>query len=206
MSGAQDLAGLGIGFVQSISDSGMTETQITGKATFDGDWVGTVQASHDEKIFKPDNGAATLTADFDKDEFMGVLTGLATLEGTFPATGSRARRQRPSRTLTWSARPPSRACSKAASTARRARKPAVSSTSRPRQAVPSAAPMGGARDTELTPPPTPGGLGVPGPPSQHIPCPTAGRTLSGRPAFFMRGTTTMTIQEAPMIPGHDWHP
>ena len=86
-SGAQDLAGLGIGFVQSISASGMTDTQLVGKATFDGDWVGTVRASHDEKIFKAGNGAATLTADFDKDEFKGMLTGLATLEGSLSGNG-----------------------------------------------------------------------------------------------------------------------
>ena len=85
--GSQKLAGLGIGFVQSISESGMTATQLAGTATFNGDWVGTVQAAHDEKIFKAGNGGAMLTADFDKDEFMGVLTGLATLEGTLSGNG-----------------------------------------------------------------------------------------------------------------------
>ena len=40
MTGAQKLAGLGIGFVQNFSASGMTEKQLTGEATFNGDWAG----------------------------------------------------------------------------------------------------------------------------------------------------------------------
>ena len=85
--GSQMVDVLGIGFVQNFSDSGMTETQITGTATFNGDWAGTVQSAHSEDVIKLGNGAATLTANFDKNEFMGVLTGLATLEGTFSGNG-----------------------------------------------------------------------------------------------------------------------
>ena len=84
--GLQKLTDLGIGFVQSIGD-GMTDTQLVGTIVFNGDWVGTVRTSHNEKLFKPGNGAAMLKADFDKDEFTGVLTGLATLEGTLSGNG-----------------------------------------------------------------------------------------------------------------------
>ena len=36
-----------------------------------------------------DDGAATLTANFEKDTFLGVLTGLATLSGTLSGNGFR---------------------------------------------------------------------------------------------------------------------
>lgn len=80
-TGDQHLAGLGIAFVQSIGD-GVTKTQLAGDAEFKGDWIGTVRAADNEKLFKPANGAATLSVDFDTDEFEGVLTGLATLTGS----------------------------------------------------------------------------------------------------------------------------
>ena len=84
--GAQKLTDLGIGFVQNFSASGMTETQITGEATFNGDWAAAVQSGHDDSIALA-NGAAMLTADFDKDTFKGTLTGLATLTGTLSGNG-----------------------------------------------------------------------------------------------------------------------
>ena len=85
-TGAQELAGLGIGFVQSIGD-GMTPTQLSGTYEFEGDWVGIVQTAHNAKLFKDAAGTATLTADFDKGEFEGELMGLATLEGDLSGNG-----------------------------------------------------------------------------------------------------------------------
>ncbi len=84
-TGAQDLAELGIGFVQNI-EGGVTEGSITGTATFRGDWAASVRrkyASDGEKgAIKLDDGQAMLTANFSEDEFTGLLTGLATLEGS----------------------------------------------------------------------------------------------------------------------------
>ena len=87
--GMQMLADLGIGFVQNISDFGITEKQGIGKAVFNGDWVGAVARAHGEgegDIALAD-GKATLTADFGKDEFTGKLTGLVTLEGNLSGNG-----------------------------------------------------------------------------------------------------------------------
>ena len=86
-TGKQDLADLGIGFVQNFSASGMTATQLTGSATFKGDWAAAVQSAHDEDEIMLANGPATLMADFDKDEFEGMLMGLATLEGDLSGNG-----------------------------------------------------------------------------------------------------------------------
>ena len=81
--GTQKLADLGIGFVQNIGE-GMPEGTGIGTATFNGDWVAVVQRQNSAAAgaFNQYDGGATLTADFNKDEFKGVLTGLATLEGS----------------------------------------------------------------------------------------------------------------------------
>ena len=87
----QDLADLGIGFVQNIDGSGMTERQGVGTATYNGDWVAAVRrqyASDAEKgAIKLRDGTATLTADFEENEFKAELDNLATLEGTLSGNG-----------------------------------------------------------------------------------------------------------------------
>ena len=88
-TGAQKLTGLGIGFVQNISDSGVTDRQGIGTAIYNGDWVAVVQRQNSAGAgaFNIRDGAATMTADFDEDEFTAALTGLATLEGTLANNG-----------------------------------------------------------------------------------------------------------------------
>ena len=79
--GAQKVTGHGIGFVQSIGD-GMTGADMpsTGSATYIGDWVATVQEAAGGVGLE--NGAAKLTADFNKATVKASLTDLATLEGS----------------------------------------------------------------------------------------------------------------------------
>ena len=82
-NGTQAIAGLGIGFVDSIGD-GMTEVMPNaGTAKYNGDWVGTVQVEDDDGdgMTKSGHGAATLTANFENGDFTALLAGLATLEG-----------------------------------------------------------------------------------------------------------------------------
>ena len=81
-SGAQDLANLGIGFLQSIGDGLTADMPNNGTGTYAGNWVGSVQDSHptgDGNIREMD-GAASMTANFRKGEVDGALTGLATFE------------------------------------------------------------------------------------------------------------------------------
>ena len=82
-NGDQDVAGLGIGFVQSIGD-GMTGADMptTGSATYNGNWVATVQSAdaHSGSV-SLDHGVATLSADFDEATVEADLSGLAMLEG-----------------------------------------------------------------------------------------------------------------------------
>ena len=88
-NGDQDVAGLGIGFVQSIGD-GMTGADMptTGSATYNGNWVATVQSTDATGgTTSLNHGAATLTADFDDSEITAALTGLATLEGALDGSG-----------------------------------------------------------------------------------------------------------------------
>ena len=84
--GRQGIADLGIGFVQNISDSGMTGADMpnAGMATYNGNWVATVQAAHPdgEGGYSLEDGPAELTADLDKATITADLTGLAMLEGT----------------------------------------------------------------------------------------------------------------------------
>ena len=79
--GAQKVTGHGIGFVQSIGD-GMTGADMpsTGKGTYNGNWVATVQEAAGGVGLE--NGAAKLTADFNKATVKATLTHLATLEGS----------------------------------------------------------------------------------------------------------------------------
>ena len=78
----QKVAGLGIGFVQNFSDSGVTDRLGIGKVTYNGDWVAVLQRKNSaaEGAFNLRDGAATMTADFDMEEFEADLKGLAMLE------------------------------------------------------------------------------------------------------------------------------
>ena len=79
--GSQTIADLGIGFVQNFSGSGVTTANVTGTATFQGNWVGVVR-ERDTGVHMPGNGDATLTANFSKDEFTADLKELAKLNGS----------------------------------------------------------------------------------------------------------------------------
>ena len=88
-NGDQNVAGLGIGFVQSIGD-GMTGADMpsTGDATYNGNWVATVQSTDATGgTTSLNHGAATLTADFDESEITADLAGLAMLEGDISGSG-----------------------------------------------------------------------------------------------------------------------
>ena len=77
------VADLGIGFVAGLSE--MTQDMPNfGDATYNGNWVGNVQAEDPEGdgAITRQNGTSTLTADFVKNEVDVMLTGLAELEGT----------------------------------------------------------------------------------------------------------------------------
>jgi hypothetical protein len=77
---------LGIGFVQNFDGSDVTVDSITGKATFNGDWVAAVRrkfASDGEKgAIMLRDGHAALTANFSTDKFTADLDMLATLSGS----------------------------------------------------------------------------------------------------------------------------
>ena len=80
-NGSQMIDGHGIGFVQSIGD-GMTEVMLNkGMATYNGDWVATVQEA-DKGAVTLESGGAMLTANLDKSTLAADLDGLAMLEGT----------------------------------------------------------------------------------------------------------------------------
>ena len=87
--GSQDIASLGIGFVQSIGD-GMTGADMpnSGDASYTGNWAGTVQQSHPDGdgAITQTHGAAEVSADFAKGDITATLTDLATLKGDI--TGS----------------------------------------------------------------------------------------------------------------------
>ena len=75
----------GIGFVQNIvSDGSMTPVMPNfGDATFNGNWVATVQMADPDGNgdISIQDGTAMMTADFEDNDVMVTLTGLATLEG-----------------------------------------------------------------------------------------------------------------------------
>ena len=81
-SGANDLADLGIGFVNALG--AMTDVMPNhGRATYNGNWVATVQAADadGDGAITLQNGEATMEANFSRSEVDITLTGLATLEG-----------------------------------------------------------------------------------------------------------------------------
>ena len=85
----QKIAGLGIGFVQNFSGSGITDRLGIGTVTYKGDWVAVIQRKNSaaEGAFSMKSDAATMTADFDMEEFEADLKGLAMLEGTLDGNG-----------------------------------------------------------------------------------------------------------------------
>ena len=93
MDGSQSLAALGLGFVQNISDSGITDRLGIGTVTYEGNWVANVQrqnAAAGTGAINPEQGDATLTANFDEDEFTGNLMALPCWKARLTATGSPA--------------------------------------------------------------------------------------------------------------------
>ena len=82
-TGANEIAGLGIGFVANIGE--MTSNMPNfGSASYAGNWVANVQAADgdgDGDITRHD-GVASMEANFGKGEVDVTLTGLATLDGT----------------------------------------------------------------------------------------------------------------------------
>ena len=89
-SGAHDPSALGIGFVQSIGEHGMTGADMpnNGSATYTGNWAATIQAADDagKGDVALSSGAASLTANFTDNKVTAGLAGLAALTGTI--TGS----------------------------------------------------------------------------------------------------------------------
>ena len=82
--GSQKIADLGIGFVQSIGD-GLTSVDMpnNGTASYSGNWAAAIQGEdpNGDGDISLESGAATVTANFTKDEITASLTGLASLEG-----------------------------------------------------------------------------------------------------------------------------
>ena len=82
--GSQNIADLGIGFVQSIG-GGLTGADMPngGIANYNGDWVAAVREADDDGdgAISLVSGPATLTADFSKGDITADLTDLATLKG-----------------------------------------------------------------------------------------------------------------------------
>ncbi len=80
-----EASGLGLGFVQNY-DGAPTEASDMpnhGDATYDGNWVATIQAADEDGdgAVTLEDGVATMTADFEKMTVEADLTGLATLSG-----------------------------------------------------------------------------------------------------------------------------
>ena len=85
-NGDNNIADLGIGFVTALADgTGMTGGDMpnNGSAEYTGNWVANVQAADDAGSgdITLQDGAATIEANFGKDEVKVMLTDLATLEG-----------------------------------------------------------------------------------------------------------------------------
>ena len=83
--GDQDVADLGIGFLQNYSDEGLTGADMpnNGSASYEGNWVATVRVADQDGNgdISLERGAASLEADFEEASIEATLTGLATLEG-----------------------------------------------------------------------------------------------------------------------------
>ena len=95
--GTQEIDGLGIGFVQNFSDSGMTGADMpnNGTADYTGNWVATVQAADEDGNgdITLENGVATIAADFGEGDITATLEELATLTGKIAGnqfTGTKA--------------------------------------------------------------------------------------------------------------------
>ena len=83
VTGANDLADLGIGFVANIGE--MTSNMPNfGGAMYKGNWVANVQAAEEDGDgdFSRHDGEASMIANFTKATVDVTLTGLATLDGT----------------------------------------------------------------------------------------------------------------------------
>ena len=80
-----DVGGLGIGFVQNYAGAPTEVSDMPnhGSATFDGNWVATIQAADPDGNgpVSLEDGVASMTADFEKMTVEAELTGLATLSG-----------------------------------------------------------------------------------------------------------------------------
>ena len=77
--------GLGIGFVQNYAGAPTEVSDMPnhGSATFDGNWVATIQAADPDGdgTVNLEDGVASMTANFEKMTVEAELTGLATLSG-----------------------------------------------------------------------------------------------------------------------------
>ena len=84
--GSQEIDDLGIGFVQNYSGGGMTGADMpnNGEATYNGNWVATVQEADDDGNgdISLDHGDATIEADFGEGDITATLDDLATLTGS----------------------------------------------------------------------------------------------------------------------------
>ena len=90
-NGSQEIAGLGIGFVQNYSGEGETGNMpLQGEATYNGNWVATIQAEDvdGEGDITLRHGPATIMADFEDDEIEINLVNLAMLKGDLTAGSS----------------------------------------------------------------------------------------------------------------------
>ena len=81
-TGSQNLADLGIGFVQSIGDGLTADMPNNGTGKYAGNWVASVQGSHPtgEGNIREMSGEASLTAYFRKGEVDGMLSTLASFK------------------------------------------------------------------------------------------------------------------------------
>ena len=81
-TGSQNLADLGIGFVQNIGDGLTADMPNNGMGTYAGNWVASVQGSHPtgEGNISEMSGAASLEANFRKGEVDGKLSDLASFK------------------------------------------------------------------------------------------------------------------------------
>ena len=90
-SGAQNIADLGIGFVQNFSGGGMTGADMPngGDATYSGSWAATVETANEDGngAIVLESGDASVIADFDDGTIVADLDGLATLSGAVTGTG-----------------------------------------------------------------------------------------------------------------------
>ena len=81
-----DVGGLGIGFVQNLAGAATEASDMPnhGVATYNGNWVATIQAADEDGNGSviPDDGVASMMAEFEEMTVEATLTGLATLSGS----------------------------------------------------------------------------------------------------------------------------